>query len=337
MELGFMDMMKSAAIICDDCLKAKPGEKIAIVADSRNHESHGQVQMVQALMAVMAERGLDPTMIYYEGRHYMHEDLPEAASYALQNADIIISETSVLLLYTDTMETLRNNKSARIIMLPEAISIDASPDELYRMMPTSKEELAELNAQMKKVGDKLTGEHDIHFSAANGTDISLKIAPFEQFADGGILLHDGAIDQRGKLGLFPPGSIVTKSVDGSINGKLVVDAENSLYVGLYPDAATLTFRDGALISIEGDGISANLMRKYMDSLDSVDETNNMPEFGMGFNKKAQLNGNFSEGEMIYGCVHVGIGGDLRHHTDTIVPKATVEVDGELILKDGEYL
>ncbi len=337
MELGFMDMMHAAAVICDDCLKAQPGEKIVILADSRNHEYHGQEQMVQALMAVMTERGLDPTMVYFEGRHAMHQDLPEIASYAVQNADIVVSETSILLLYTPTMQKLREKKQNRVIMLPEGIAINASPDELYRMMPTSKEELAELHDLMNRVGDKLKGEHDIHYSAANGTDISLKIAPFSQYPDGGIAIHDGLCDQKGKVVLFPPGSIVCKTVDGSINGKLVVDAENALYVGLLPDAATLTFKDGALTSIEGDGVSADLMRKYMDSLDVVDETNNMPEFGMGFNRKAQLNGSFSEGEMIYGCVHIGVGGNLFNHSDTIVPKATVEVDGELVLKDGEYL
>ncbi len=150
-------------------------------------------------------------------------------------------------------------------------------------------------------------------------------------------VHDGLCDKKGKVVLFSPGSIVSRTVAGSVNGKLVVDAENSLYVGLYPDAATLTFKDGALTSIEGDGIAAELMRKFMNGLEVNNQTNNMPEFGMGFNKKARLNGNFSEGEMIYGCVHIGVGGDIQHHTDTIVPEATCEIDGELVLKDGKYL
>ncbi len=338
MELGFMDMMRTAAVICDDCLKVQPGEKVVIVADSRNHDYHGSEQIVQALMAVMAERGLDPTMIYYEARKdQMQQKLPEIASYAIQNADVVISETSILLLYSPTFGELIKNQSNRAIFLPEAISIEASPDELYRMLPKSKEELLETHDLMHRVGDKLKGNHEVHFSAANGTDITLKLAPVSGFPGGGVSLNDGMCDKKGKITLLPAGSIVCMIVDGSVNGKLVVDAENSSYVGLLPDAATLTFKDGILTDIDGDGVSADLIRKFMKTKNAAEMTNYMPEFGMGFNPNAQLNGNFSEGEMIYGCVHIGIGALTTGHIDNIVPEATCEVDGELILKDGKYL
>ncbi len=337
MELGFMELMRTAAVICDDCLKAQPGEKVVIVADSRNHEYQGQEPMIQALMAAMAERGLDPTMVCYEGRSLASPKIPEIAAFAIENADIVVAETSVLILQSQVMQRLMVNKSNRCILLPSGINISWAPDEIYHMMPRTREELLEVSDLMNRVGNKLKGNRSIRFSAANGTDISLNLVPCPFYADDGIAIHDGLCDRKGRIAILPAGSIVCMSQEGSINGKLVLDAEASLYSGMLPDAATLYFKDGVVTSIEGNGVTADLVRNYLGGMDPAGQTNMMPEYGMGFNPKARLNGNSSEGESLAGCVHIGVGYMNQDHFDAIIPNATCEIDGELVLKDGKYL
>ncbi len=337
MELGFMELMRTAAVLCDVSLKAKPGEKIVIVADSRNHEYQGQEPMIEALMAVMAERGLDPTMICYEGRYLSSPNVPEIAEFAMANADIVVAENSVLILQSQAMQTLWKTQKTRGFLLPSGINITWSPDEIYRMMPRTEEELLESSELMYRIGDKLKGNPKLHFTAENGTDITLELAPSPMFTDDGISLSDGICDKPGELETMPPGNLVAMSKDGTVNGRLVLDAEASVYSGLLPDAVTITYENGLITSIEGNGTAANLVREFLAEFDPEGETNAMPEYGMGFNPRAKLNGNSSEGECLFGCIHVGVGYMDKDHFDAIIPNATLEINGELVLKDGQFL
>ncbi len=338
MELGFMELMRPAAVLVDDCLKIQPGEKVVITADSRNHEYQGQEPMIQALMAVLAERGLDPTMIYYEGRYLSSPNIPEIAAFAIENADVVIGENSVLLLQSQVMKRLWANHHTRCVLLPSGINVTWSPDEIYRMLPRTKEELMASSDLTNRVAAKLkeTPNPRIHITAANGTDITYDFIPDPTIA-GGISAGDGMCDKPGMMGSFPGGGVGCLGGGGDVNGKIVLDAEISLYSGLLPDAATLTYENGRVVSVEGNGVTAGLIREFLAELDPTDPSNEMPEYGMGCNKKALLNGNSSEGESIYGSIHVGVGFIDQDHFDAIVPNATVEINGELVLKDGEYL
>ncbi len=337
MELGFMDLMQTAAVICDVTLKPKPGEKIVILADSRNHEYHGQEPLIEALMAVMAERGLDPTMIYYEGRTRSNMNIPEIAALAVDNADIVVAETSLLILQSQAMMKIMRNKHTRCIMLPSGSSITASPDEIYRLMPRTKEELLEVSDLMDRTGEMLKGTPKVHFSAANGTDMNLSLVPLSIYPDDGIAIHDGLCDRPGRIAIIPPGSIVCTAADGTVNGKMVLDGETSLYVGLIDSPVTLTFENGLVTNVEGSGTAATAVRNFLNGLDASGQSNEMFEYGMGFNPKAKLNGNPSEGEFIYGCVHVGVGFMTQNHFDAIIPNASAEIEGVPVLKDGKYL
>ncbi len=335
MELGFMELMRPAAVIVDDCLKVKPGEKVVVVADSRNHEYQGQESMIEALMAVMAERGIDPVMILYEGRHLSSPNIPELAVQTMEMADVVIAENSVLILQSQAMKRIWASETTRCILLPSGINITWSPDELYRMMPKTSSELFESSELMNRIGDKLHGNPKVHVTAANGTDFMYDLIPDPHYA-GGISIDDGLCDKPGMSATIPTGNLVCICPEGSVTGKLVLDSEISLYNTLLPDSATLTFNDGRLVSIEGSGVTAGLIRDFISELDESDTSNELPEYGMGFNPKAQLNGNSSEGESILGCVHVGVGFIDQDHFDAIIPDATVEINGELVLKDGVF-
>ncbi len=337
MELGFMELMKPAAVIVDECLKIQPGEKVVITTDSRNHENKGQEPLIQALMAVMAERGIDPTMICYEGRYLSSPNIPEIAALAIDNADVVIGVNSVLLLQSQAMPMMWANHHTRCLLLPSGINISWSPDEIYRMLPKTKEEMLESSELSRYCASKFSMDSvtKLHVTAANGTDLTLDFIPDPKIS-GGIAVGDGLCDKPGMGASFPGGGVTCLGGDGDVNGKLVLDTEISLHSGLLPDAATLTYKDGKVVSVEGSGTTASLIRDFLAGLDASVASNECPEFGIGCNKRAQVNGNSSEGESIYGAVHFGVGFLSQDHFDAILPKATLEINGELLIKDGEF-
>ncbi|MFH0931824.1 MAG: aminopeptidase, partial [Candidatus Zixiibacteriota bacterium] len=66
------------------------------------------------------------------------------------------------------------------------------------------------------------------------------------------------------------------------------------------------------------------------------------ELGIGTNDKARIIGNVLEDEKVMGTVHMAIGDNksmggnvsVQSHLDGILLKPTLEIDGQVIMKDG---
>ena len=75
------------------------------------------------------------------------------------------------------------------------------------------------------------------------------------------------------------------------------------------------------------------------------EAYNLAELGIGTHDKALITGNVLEDEKVIGTVHIAfgdnksMGGVIRvaSHLDGVITKPTVEADGEVIMRDGEFL
>ena len=71
---------------------------------------------------------------------------------------------------------------------------------------------------------------------------------------------------------------------------------------------------------------------------------NVAELGVGTNKQATLTGNVLEDEKVFGTVHIAFGDNssmggkvsVESHLDGILLKPTLIIDGDTIIKDGEF-
>ena len=72
---------------------------------------------------------------------------------------------------------------------------------------------------------------------------------------------------------------------------------------------------------------------------------NIAEFGIGTNYKAHISGSILEDEKIIGTVHIALGDNLSmggnvnvpSHLDGIIKNPTFEIDGKVIMKNGEFV
>ena len=112
-------------------------------------------------------------------------------------------------------------------------------------------------------------------------------------------------------------------------------------VGLLETPVSLTVREGHLVEASGDD-GARLMELLTAH---GDDGTNVAELGIGTNEEAILTGNILEDEKILGTAHVAfgasaaIGGTVQVpvHLDCVILEPTVEIDGELLVRDGELL
>lgn len=87
-------------------------------------------------------------------------------------------------------------------------------------------------------------------------------------------------------------------------------------------------------------------KKLVKTLDQIGpKTRNIAELGIGTNPLAQLSPNILEAEKVYSTCHVALGSnisyggqvDIPFHSDGIVLKPTLQIDGKIIVKSGKIL
>ncbi len=72
---------------------------------------------------------------------------------------------------------------------------------------------------------------------------------------------------------------------------------------------------------------------------------NVAELGVGLNPQARLCGLMLEDEGVLGVVHIGIGTNItlgghvksKVHYDLFMHGATLDVDGQIVLRDGDLI
>jgi leucyl aminopeptidase (aminopeptidase T) len=150
----------------------------------------------------------------------------------------------------------------------------------------------------------------------------------------------GDLTDRGAFGNLPCGEGFIAPIEGTAEGRLVVDGTIAA-LGRVPEPIELTVEDGHLVEATGD-----LGERLLGMLRKAgDGGTNVAELGIGTNEKAQLTGNLLEDEKILGTAHVAfgasaaIGGTVQVpiHIDCVVLEPEVTVDGEPIARGGKLL
>ena len=178
---------------------------------------------------------------------------------------------------------------------------------------------------------RLTGSSAVHITTPHGTDLKFSIKGRDVFADNGLYR------KKGQWGNLPAGEAAAPPVEGTAEGRLVVQA------GWYPaltENMTLTFKEGIVISVSGGGA---LGKEFVETFHFGDESfkhrRNCAELGIGTNPNARSTENTLEAEKIKGTVHIAVGDNIHMggrtesdlHIDFILNNPTMVVDGKRLI------
>ena len=305
-DLKFIELMGVAKVVVDDCLGIRKGEKVLLTIDSRVSDYPGIAELTQALAAAMTERELDPTIVTYEARVKKGSEIPELVTAAVMEADVLIALNSTSYLHSSAFPKIYHpGGKLRVLLLPAGESVNRGGDAIYRLLPRNKEEMLEVAELTKKVGARLADKpHTVHFTAANGTDLTFDLGKLR------MNVLTGICKEPGSSALLPGGTLSLGVDEGMANGTLVVDAELAKIPGLLKEPIVFPIKDGYATSVEG-GEEAKILREIIDQVPyPMQEKMCVAEFGLGMNAKAQLNGDSSEGERIFGGAHIGFGANM---------------------------
>jgi aminopeptidase len=310
---------RAVGTLIRDCLDMSPSEEMLVICNPITEE-------LGALLRIHAQgEGGEATLAVISERDSHAGEPPRAVAAAMLAVDIILAPTIQSLSHTEARRAA-TKAGARIASMP-----GATAEMLGRVMAADLRLLRERSAS---VGRALGAGVEARITCARGSDLRLGLE------DRTAIVDAGALNMRGAFGNIPCGETFIAPVEGTAEGRLVVDGSIAA-IGRLDEPVELTVRGGHLVAASG-AAGAQLMELLSEH--GSDGTN-VAELGIGTNESAVLTGNILEDEKILGTAHVAfgasaaIGGTVQVpvHLDCVVLRPTVEVDDTAIVEAGELV
>lgn len=315
------DLRADAARILATCLGVKQGEEVLVVTDEPLRP------VGELLWQAAKDLGAEASIVEIMPRASHGAEPPAMVAEAMKKAAVVLAPTSKSLSHTAARKEA-NQAGARIYTLPGIL-----PETLVRALQGNYERIAEVS---NKLAEILTKGKTARVTTPAGTDITLSIAGRTGHPDTGL------VNKPGLFSNFPAGEAFIAPVEGTANGKFVVDGSMSGAGILTNDPITFIVKDGFVTDITG-GEGA---RRIVEIIKPFGQpARNIAELGIGTNDQAELCGSPLEDEKVLGTAHIAIGDNktfggntsVPSHLDGIMLKATIEIDGQVIMQDGKLM
>jgi|YelNatPaOPRAMG01_1025707.scaffolds.fasta_scaffold15467_7 leucyl aminopeptidase (aminopeptidase T) len=295
-------------------LDIKPWEKVLILTDKKMERIanlifsaiKNQARVEFYTMPTRKRNGEEPTL---------------AALERILSSDVVIAVTKFSITHTKAVKRAVE-KGIRVATMP-----NISKHTLLEGAMTA--DYSEVQRITSKLFELVKNSKEVVVTAKNGTNIRFSCENRVWHKD------DGNLSKKGSLGNLPAGEVFVAPIENSVNGAIIFDR--------FPLTKTKLFCEvlnGKVVSMRND---INHLERIFKSLG--DKARQVAEFGIGTNSKARVIGNILEDEKALGTCHFGLGNnlyfggtnDVPFHSDGIINKPTVKIDGKVVMKNGKLL
>lgn len=341
------ELFRQELELCD----VTPDETVLVVTQAESREASVQgflnaAETVGANVSRLDLPGLKHPMFPYGGNPGSmpmsnideHIQNDPAASGALEGADMVIDMTAEGLIHTKARSlTLENG--ARMLSCWEP------PTILEQMFP--REDLRE---RVERAEQMVKDADEMRVTSEAGTDVRVEVGE-----DPPTVAQYGYTDEPGRWDHFVSGFIAFYPVDGSQEGRIVLaPGDVVLPLRRYVDSPIeFVIEEGKITDIKGDNAETALIRHYLEMWDDEDAYM-ASHFGWGLDETASW-----ENMAAYSTTgldargtnnrsHIGnfmwstgpnrfVGRDTRAHLDFPMLNCTVELDGKVVVEEGEVV
>lgn len=323
--MSLVEELEGASSVVKRCANVRPDEHVLIVGDWRSDE------VTERLAAAVHTLDAEASVSLMAPREYDGNEPPAAVAAAMLEADVIILVPSRAIAHTDaTSKALENG--ARVVAMG-TLSLEKLLSDGLRT------DFADLAPKVQAVADRFTEADTARLTADNGTDVTFNVSGRQ---GNGL---DCTVSEPGDFTVsYCAESNVTPATEGT-DGHIVFDGSiPNLGIGMLDEDIVVDIEDGSVTNIEG-GQDARNVREVWGEYDDP-AVREAAELAVGLNPNCtELDGGFINDHGVYGTVHVGfgtssnLGGETRTplHFDVTMQSATLELDGEPILRDREFL
>ncbi|WP_129115288.1 aminopeptidase [Halegenticoccus tardaugens] len=316
--------MKGASIVVETCAAVEPGEDVLVVSD-------WQVSGVAERVAAAAkERDANVTMTLMDPREYDGNEPEEAIAAAMMEADVIITPVHRSITHSSSVAKAKEN-GARVISMVKFTDEQLVRGGLYA-------DYEGMRPHCEAMAEKFSEASEARITSPQGTDVTVGLEGRSGNA------HPGIADEQGEFTALVHIESNIAPVEGTTEGTVVFDgAIPNLDIGVLETPVTMEIEDGAVTSVNGGREADRIASVWAEHDDPA--VYNIAQLAVGMNPECpEFNGWFSNDHGRYGNVHFGIGtssnlgGTTRApvHFDAMMAEPTLELDGEVVLEDGEF-
>ncbi|GAB6878422.1 aminopeptidase [Halorubrum gandharaense] len=316
--------MKGASIVVDTCAAVQPGEDVLIVTDWEVSD------VAERVAAAANERDANVTMAMMDPREYDGNEPEDTVAAAMMEADVIITPVHRSITHSSATAEAKEN-GARVISMVKFTDEQLVKGGLYADYEGMRPHCVEM-------ARKFTEASEARVTSPQGTDVTVDL----EGRDGNA--HPGIADEPGEFTALVHIEANIAPVEGGTDGTVVFDgAIPNLDIGVLEEPVRMEIEDGAVTSVEGGKEAKTIERVWAEHDDPA--VYNIAQLAVGMNPECpEFNGWFSNDHGRYGNVHFGIGtssnlgGTTRApvHFDAMMAEPTLELDGEIVVKDGEF-
>ena len=320
-----------ASIAAKDCLKIQPKEQVLIFADSK------KLQFAEDLAGSVKSAGGIPSVFYIPASVRPVEDITDPQAVSLVLADVVIY-------VLETEESCGVSLSREVAFRHYLIRLPTQYKGRVCMMPGFTEEMkpalaidyAALARRCRALKDLLS-EKTVRITSELGTNVQFGLQGRKW------ILNDGDLSSPGLYGNLPAGEIYTAPVEESLHGRIVIDGSVG-GLGQTDRPFAIDLESGKIKSMGALGRESKTLEKFTEicSYDAP-STETVGEFGIGMNPGARVVGNMLMDEKVMGTVHFAFGdsyglgmSNSRFHTDVMITKPSIFVEGKCIMDNGEF-
>jgi leucyl aminopeptidase (aminopeptidase T) len=302
------------------CGGVKPGENVLISTDTN------KLRIAEALAGAAYAVGATPIIVMITPVKTHGAQLPEPIVAAFREADVFLQPSTWSQTHTKArVEAIKAGKrgSTMCEITEDALCVGAIEADFEAC-----------DRLGRKLGAVLAESMEVRLTSPLGTDLcgEVKGRPVQY--------ETGLFKNPGQFAAFPDSEINISPVEGTAEGKAVIDVSiMSIGITMY-DPVTLFIKGGKIVDIQG-GVAAKKFRQTLDALES-EKAFNYAEFGIGLNPCARLCATNLEDLGRLGNCHCGIGSSFAiggkvlapNHHDAMFMDASVYFDGKLVLDKG---
>lgn len=317
-------MERGAIILVNDCAAVRPGEQVAIVADSERRN------IAEALSHAVSASGGVACLVLPPPRSIDNEEPPPTVAAVLSGADVVFLPVTLAMAHTRAVREAVQ-KGARVVSMTAFTERMMQEGGLFTDFKARKPVCDALAARLS------TGFR-LRVTNPAGTNLTMSL--------------EGVSGNSHACLLDGPGFTAVPNIEancaptqGSATGRLVVDGSIPYYgVGVIRDPVVFRVESGFVTAIEG-GDQARFLSELLASQND-NWVYNVAQFAFGLNPDCtELTGEMLNDEGVDGTIHLGIGTSAnlggtvsaKTHFDAIIREPTVWIDEEAVVQGGNVL
>ncbi len=322
-----IECIERADYLIGTCMAVKPGEEVLIAIDPQT-----DMRMANAIAAAALKRGAEYNISMMPVRGKDKATIfPKTLELAMEACDVFIGMTTAsgAAIYNNRLKELINEKSLR-----ECSIVLRNIDNFTRGGALADYE--KVYADGVKLQSVWRGKKKAHITTPAGTDLYMEMNQMEPIIECGIARNPG------DAMAWSDGEVSLGPVIGTTHGKLVIDGP-ICYYGCPTTPVELKIENGRIVEVVGG--DPKICTEIRRQIAEVKDSDNIAEIGIGLNRNCLFNGDFEEEKKAYGTCHIAMGNGFYYgqparstvHIDMVQYNPTIEMDGEIIVKDGKVL